>query len=128
VTHNWRPKLAALAAVSVLWVVLVGRQDAEVGFSVPVVYHNVPQELTIDGKQMQEVYLRVRGSREMLNFLDPSRLQVAIDLKESKEGWQRYAVSAKDINLPLGLQLAGVNPSRIELRLRQKPSESNSKP
>lgn len=128
VTHNWRPKLAALAVVSMLWFVLVGQQDTEVGFSVPVVYHNVPKELTIDGKQVQEVYLRVRGSQEMLNFLDPSRLRVAIDLKEAKEGWKRYAVSAKDINLPLGLQLAGVNPPKMELHLRKKPSGTNSGP
>jgi diadenylate cyclase len=128
VTHNWRPKLAALAAVSLLWFVLVGRQDTEVGFSIPVVYRNVPKELTIDGKQVQEVYLRVRGSQEMLSFLDPSRLQVAIDLKEAQAGEKRYEVSTKDINLPLGLQLAEVNPSRIELRLRNKPPESNSKP
>jgi uncharacterized protein (TIGR00159 family) len=128
ITHNWRPKLAALAAVSLLWLVLVGQQDTEVGFSVPVVYYNVPKELTIDGKRVQEVYLRVRGSHEMLNFLDPSRLRVTIDLKEAKVGQKHYAVSAKDINLPLGLQLAGVNPSGIQLRLLAKPSESNNKP
>lgn len=123
VTHNWRPKLGALAAVSLLWFVLVGHPNAELGVSVPVVYVNVPQELTIEGKHVQEVFVRVRGSREMLNFLDPNQLQVAINLRKASVGRHRYSISDKDINLPPGLQLIGVNPSKIALRLREKPSE-----
>ena len=73
-TENWRPKVAALAAVSLLWFVLVKRQDTEVGFSVPLVYGNVPLELMIEDKDVQEVYVSVRGSPEILNFLDPKRL------------------------------------------------------
>lgn len=124
-TRNWRPKVVALAAVSLLWFVLVGQQNTEVGFSVPVVYYNVPKTLTIDSDRVREVYVRVRGSREMINFLDAGRLQVAIDLKEANTGWQRYPVSDKEINIPLGLQLAGVNPPEIKLRLRKKPFENS---
>ncbi len=125
-TYNWRPKLASLAVVSLLWFVLVGRQDTEVGFSVPVVYTNVPKELTINNRQVQEVYIRVRGSKEMLNFLDPGRLRVSIDLREAKAGVRLYEISPKDINLPLGVELAGVNPNRIRLSLGAKPPEANS--
>lgn len=124
-TANWRPKLASLAVVCILWFVLVGRQDTEVGFSVPVVYTNVPKELTIQDQRVQEVYVRVRGSQEMLNFLDPGRLRVAIDLKDARAGSQRYALSSKDINLPPSLQLISIDPGEIRLRLGEKPPESN---
>ena len=123
-THNWRPKLIALASVSLLWYVLVGQQNAEIGFNVPVVYDNVPKELTVDGKQDQEVYIRVRGSRERLNLLDSSRLRVTVDLKRAEMGQHRYTISSDDINIPPGLQLEDVNPSRLVLRLIKKP-ESN---
>ncbi len=126
-THNWRPKLAALAAVSLLWFVLVGQQNAELGFSIPVVYLNVPEELTIEGRQVRQVDVRVRGSRAVLNFLDPSQLQVAIDLEKARPGTQRYAISAKEIKLPPGVQLAGVNPSMINLDLRKKPPKPKNK-
>lgn len=127
ITRNWRPKLAAVVGVSVLFILLVGHQNAEVGISIPVVYLNVPKELTIDGRQVQEVYVRVRGSREMVNFLDPHQLQVAIDLKKADEGPQRYSIMDKDIKLPPGLQLAGVNPSVIRLNLVKKPPETKKK-
>lgn len=126
-TRNWRPKLVTLVAVSLLWFVLVGQQNAELGFSLPVVYVNVPQELTFEGQQVQEVYVRVRGSREVLNFLDPGRLQVAIDLEKAQVGTRRYAISSSDIRLPPGVQLAAVNPSMIELKLQQKPPEPKKK-
>ncbi len=119
--HNWRPKLASLVGVSLLLFVLVGQKNAEVGISIPVVYLNVPQNLTIEDKEVHEVYVRVRGTREMLNFLDPSQLRVAIDLKEASAGVKRYYISDKNIKLPVGVGLAGVNPSRIDLRIRKKP-------
>ncbi|MEE9171782.1 MAG: diadenylate cyclase [candidate division NC10 bacterium] len=127
ITRNWRPKLASVVGVSLLLFLLVGHQNAEVGISIPVVYLNIPEELTIDGRQVQEVYVRVRGSQEMLNFLDPNQLKVAIDLEKAHAGSQRYSISAKDITLPPGLQLAGVNPSMIELRLSKKPPDSEKK-
>jgi diadenylate cyclase len=126
VTDNWRLKLAALAAVSLLWFVLVERQDTEVGFSVPLVYRNVPPELMIEDKDVQEVYVSVRGSPEILNFLDTKRLRVTLNLRGAKEGWQRYTISADDINLPLGLQLAQMSPSELKLRLSRKPSAAKS--
>ncbi len=127
ITHNWRPKLASLLAVSLVLFVLVGQKNAEVGISIPVVYLNIPQNLTIANRQTQEVYVRVRGSREMLNFLDPSKLKVAIDLTKAEAGLKRYSISAKDIQLPPGLKLAGTNPSAVKLRLRKKPPEPGKK-
>jgi diadenylate cyclase len=125
-THNWRPKLVSLAAVGLLWFAFVGVQNAEIGLSLPVVYVNVPKKLTIEGKQVQEVFVRVRGSREMLNFLDASQLQVAINLKDSSAGRYRYSISENDINLPPGLRLVTINPSVIILSIDEKPPESKN--
>ncbi|MGH7387094.1 MAG: hypothetical protein ACREIZ_01375, partial [Candidatus Methylomirabilales bacterium] len=54
-------------------------------------------------------------------FLDPSQLQVSIDLNRASAGFKRYSISAKNIKLPVGLQIAGTNPAHIELNLRKKP-------
>jgi uncharacterized protein (TIGR00159 family) len=122
VSNNWRLKLTALAAVSLLWFVLVERQNTEVGFSVPLAYRNVPPDLMIEDKDVQEVYVSVRGSPEILNFLDTKRLRITLNLRGVKEGWHRYTISANDINLPLGLQLADMSPSELKLRLSKRPS------
>jgi hypothetical protein len=73
-------------------------QNTEVGFSVPLAYRNVPPEFMIEDQEVQEVYVSVRGSPEILNFLDPKRLRVTLNLRGAKEGWRRYPIAA-DLNL-----------------------------
>lgn len=126
-TCNWRPKLAALAAMALLWFVLVGKQNTELGFSIPVVYTNVPKTLTLQDQAAQQVYVSVRGSEEMLNFVDPNRIRVTLDLTGASAGRRRSAIAPEDINLPPGLQVIGINPAQIEFRLREKPEEEKQK-
>jgi len=125
-TYNWQAKLGALALVSILWLVLVGPQNTEVGFTVPVVYYNIPTDLELDGKRTQEVYLRLRGSRELLSLLDTRRLRAQVDLKDAKEGTAGYSLSAQDVNVPLGLQVAGVDPAMLTVRLKKTPPPEKS--
>ena len=119
---NIRPKLGALAAVCILWLILVGPQNTEVGFAVPVVYYNIPGNLDMTGKNTQEVYLRVRGSRELLALLDPRGLRAQVDLSSAQAGRSRFPLTAHDVNVPLGLQVAGLDPSSVSVRLKERPS------
>ena len=121
---NIRPKLGALAAVCVLWLILVGPQNTEVGFAVPVVYYNIPGHLDMTGRNTQEVYLRVRGSRELLALLDPRGLRAQVDLSSAQAGRSRFPLTAHDVNIPLGLQVAGMDPSSVSVRLKERPSPS----
>jgi hypothetical protein len=127
-TYNWKAKLGALAVVFVLWFVLVGPQNTEVGFTVPVVYYNIPPDLELDSKRTQEVYLRLRGSRELLSLLDTRRLRAQVDLKDAREGTAGYSLSAQDVNVPLGLQVAGVDPAVLTVRLKKtSPPKKSTK-
>lgn len=121
---NIRPKLGALAAVCILWLILVGPQNTEVGFAVPVVYYNIPGNLDMSGKNTQEVYLRVRGSRELLALLDPRGLRAQVDLSSAQAGRSRFPLTEHDVNIPLGLQVAGMDPSSVSVRLKERPSPS----
>lgn len=119
---NLRPKLGALAAVCILWLILVGPQNTEVGFAVPVVYYNIPGNLDMTGKNTQEVYLRVRGSRELLALLNPRGLRAQVDLSSAQAGRSRFPLTEHDVNIPLGLQVAGMDPSSVSVRLKERPS------
>lgn len=121
---NIRPKLGALAAVCILWLILVGPQNTEVGFAVPVVYYNIPGHLDMTGRNTQEVYLRVRGSRELLSLLDPRGLRAQVDLSSAQAGRSRFPLTEHDVNIPLGLQVAGMDPSSVSVRLKERPSPS----
>lgn len=118
---NMKPKLGALATVCVLWLALVGPQNTEVGFRVPVVYYNIPRHLDLVGTNTQEVYLRVRGSRELLSLLNPRGLRAQVDLSSARAGRRLVALTEHDINVPLGLQVAGMDPANVRIRLRERP-------
>ena len=121
-TANLRPKLGALASVCVLWLVLVGPQNSEVGFRVPVVYSNIPRHLDLVGANTQEVYLRLRGPRELLSLLDARGLRAQVDLSSAQAGRSRLTLTDSDVNVPLGLQVADMDPSTVRVRLRERPS------
>ena len=118
---NLRAKAGALATVCVLWLVLVGPQNTEIGFTIPVVYYNIPANLDMTGKNIQEVYLRLRGSGELLTLLDPRRLRAQVDLSSASAGRSRYPLTAQDVNVPLGLQVAGMDPASVSVRLKKRP-------
>ena len=118
---NWRPKLTAFTAVLLVWFFLVGKQDTEVGLRVPVVHYNIPADRSIDDNQVQQVYVRIRGSSELVNLLDRNNLRVAVDLKNNKSMIQQHSLTGNDINLPLGIELIDVYPSNLWLTLRDKP-------
>ncbi|MGE0824435.1 MAG: diadenylate cyclase [Candidatus Binatia bacterium] len=120
-TRHWQAKLGAFAVVTMLWLVLVGPQNTEVGLSVPTIYYNIPADLELVGERPQDVYLRLRGSRELLSLLDTRRLRAQIDLKDAPAGTTQYTLSAQDVNVPLGVQVAAVEPATLRVRLRKKP-------
>ena len=74
------------------------------------------------GKNTQEVYLRVRGSRELLTLLDPRGLRAQVDLSNAQAGRSRFPLTEHDVNVPLGLQVAGMDPSSVSIRLKERPS------
>ena len=67
------------------------------------------------------------GSRELLRFLNHNHVRAKIDLKGAQEGTTRNPVSGQEVNLPLGLQVAPIDPSTVALHLKKKvpPKKAN---
>ena len=132
-THNWRPKLIALGAVAALWL-LGGEQrenprnillrlggGAEEIFSVPVSYYNIPDGLELGRASARSAVVRLGGSRDILNFLDPGRLRIWVNLQGAREGESRHPITERHIDLPGRVRLLGVDPAEIEVRLTSRP-------
>ena len=118
---NMKAKVGAVATVSLLWFVLVGPQNTEVGYTIPVVYNNIPGNLDMTGKNTQEIYIRLRGSSEFLTLLDPRRLRAQVDLSSASAGRSRLPLTERDVNVPLGLQVSEMDPSSVSIRLKERP-------
>ena len=95
-------------------------------FEVPVEYYNLPEGLTLDENRLKKVRVRLKGRRDILNFLDEGKIRVTINLQNAGAGETLRAISSRNITLPSGVSLTGATPPEFRLRLGKKPPEPAS--
>ena len=129
--ENWKPKLAALAAVLFLWTIAgEGRQNprrffpglesrAEEEFRVPLHYYNLPGGAALPAGTARTVRVRLGGGRDLLNFIDASRLRVSVNLADAPPGTHSREITGRDIDLPGGLEFLGAEPGTIRFTLEK---------
>ena len=133
VFENWKPKLAALAAVIFLW--SLGGQErqnpqnffpqleskVEEEFRVPLHYYNIPSSVILPDDTAKEVKIRIRGRRDLLNYIDATRLRMNVNLAKMTPGAHSRTFSGRDIDLPSDLEFLSAEPKTIELNLAKAP-------
>jgi hypothetical protein len=109
---NRREKLAALGASAALWWLLVhGARLQEVRVSIPIVLHAPPGSHA--SIEPQAVQARLRGPRRELLWLR-YRLNLPLDASRIRPGPNRFALSARDLDLPDGVS---VRPFEVAVRV-----------
>ncbi len=139
VLENWKPKLAALAAVVFLWTLGgQGRQNtqnffsqlertAEEEFHVPLHYYNLPGGVSLPEEAAKDVRIRLRGRRDLLHYIDAARLRVNVNLAKATPGAHSHTLSGRDVNLPSDLEFLGAEPKTIRLLLEQTDAPEKRK-
>lgn len=112
--------LLALAIAFFLWGVANGSSDVEVGYDVPIVLQNTPEELVVTDQNVDEIYIKVRGSRAAQGNVSPNDLEYVLDIGGGKPGIADYEVNTSRINLPRGLKVSSRSPGRVQVRLEEK--------
>jgi YbbR domain-containing protein len=117
-----RYKLLSLGVALLLWVVASGTSDAERGFDVPLSFENVPAELVIVDKSVDEVNVRVRGSRAALRNVSPGAMEYRIDVSGSKPGSSDFEIEEFQLasQLPRGAQIVSRSPSSLEVKFERR--------
>ena len=133
-------RLAALAAVAVLWAVAIKQKESpqnifatlgpgiERPYTVPVEYYNLPPGLSLGPDRMTRVRIRLKAEADLLNFIDSGRCRIKINLSGARDGPLDHVISTRDIDLPARIRLVGAEPSEIRLRLGKKTNTSASRP
>ena len=115
-------RLASLALAAGLWFVIVGRQTAERGVSVPVELRNVPQDLELTGDPVNSVDVRVRASPGLINSLEAGKLLATIDLAGAFEGERIVQLAPEAVQVPFGFRVVKITPSLLTLSLPFGPT------
>lgn len=98
------------------WFFVAVREKVEVGFLVPLVYDRFPARLVIDGAPLEAVYVRVRGSRQVIENIDPQQLRVRVDLGAARAGNNVLPLAAPMVVVPRGVLVVGISPPAVNLK------------
>lgn len=124
---HWRPKLAAVALASLMWVLATVESGASVRtINLPVEFRNVPRGLDIASQSATELTVQLRGRTWVLDSMNLPRLVARFDLANAKPGVQTVHVDPRILTLPPGITMMRVTPEAITLRLvRRSPPQAS---
>ncbi len=120
---NWGAKLGALAIVSMAWLILASQQEVKISITAPVKHVNIPSELVLGKHSAKSVSLALSGSRNSIKSVKDQGVRVYVDLKKLSSGTHQIRLSAKNIDLPLGVNVNNVAPKNIVINLEPLKKE-----
>jgi YbbR domain-containing protein len=122
--RNLHYKLLALLAAFGLWGVSHSTASRELGFDIPVVPANVPDDLVITGRSSDAVNIRVRGSNAALRRLNVIELEYTVDLAGARPGTTERDVETAVMSLPRGADIVSRSPASLEFTLERKSTRA----
>src|SRR5574341_287784 len=109
--NNWALKLFSLGVAVLLWNAYTAEPMAEIGFQVPIEFHNLAPGLEISGDVPAQGYVRVRGRSILLRRLTPADLSIRVDLGGKTAGETAVPISSAEIAQPFGATVVRISPS-----------------
>jgi YbbR domain-containing protein len=118
-TENWLLKLLAIAFALVLWFFVMGEQNLEKGFAVPLELQGVPDGMVVSNEVPRLVDVRISGPRTVLMNLQANELGLTLDLKELPPGITSFKRLDERFRLPRTLKVTRMAPAVIDVRLER---------
>ncbi len=116
-TENLFLKLLSLAFALILWFFVMGEQQQEVSYAVPLVLKNVPAGMMVANEVPSQVDVRISGPRTLLMNLHPKDISIAVDLKGLEPGLSSFKRLEERFNLPSALKVTRLSPSFVDVKL-----------
>ncbi len=117
ITNNLVLKILSLTVALILWFLVAAKKPAEQEFVVPLLFKNIPSGLRIAGTLPEKVNIRVIGPKLILLKLERQNMTITLDMQKLKEGPVSFTDIAKYLEIPSGLSLTRISPSKIEVKL-----------
>ena len=116
-TRHWELKLLALAFSTVLWFFVMTAERSDLIVSAPVELDGVPPGLEVVGERPDSVDVQLHGLRGALARLGPDQVKARLSLAGSRPGEVQLRILPEQIQVPVGITVLRVNPSRVRLTL-----------
>jgi YbbR domain-containing protein len=122
--RNLRYGLLALVISTVLWGMAHGSSSVERGYDVPIAFDELADDLVITAQSVDEINVRVLGSRASLRNLSPTKLEYAINVSGVKPGVAEYEVDVSRLVMPRGARIVSRSPARVNVKFERRGRKS----
>ncbi len=111
-------KLLSLLIAITLWLFVVVEKQPEVGFIVPVNFYNIPPNMALVKREVQDVELRVKGHESLISNLTSRQFKVNVNLANAQVGETTFPLYIDDnVNVPRGIRIVRLLPSQVKATL-----------
>ena len=107
-------KILSVLAAIFLWFYVVNSEPVTFTQSLAIEIE-APVGKAVNGLSSNEVELEVRGARAFLNEYQEKSGSLILDLTKTKRDKTDYRLSAKDLNLPFGIELIAIKPKVLKV-------------
>jgi YbbR domain-containing protein len=121
--RNLGLKLLSLVIAVMLWMAIAREPMAEVAVTVPIEFHNGPDNLEISSEVIPQIQVRVRGANGLVHSLGPNEVHAVIDLGAASPGEHTYDLAPKSIRVPRDIEVVQVIPSQFRLSLDKRSTK-----
>jgi len=118
---NQREKgMAAIAAVLLWGLFVLGAKPYRQAYSVPVRVRNLPPGMRVASLSPDKIRLVVSGQMRDFYWIDTRRFEVRIDLSDSRRGSSYMRLTENDVVRPKQVLLEEIDPSGVQVELADK--------
>jgi YbbR domain-containing protein len=110
-------KLLAVAIAATVWAVVVSGDRGLVSLAVPIEYVGLDRDLVLTDAPRETANVEVAVARWAGSRFRPDVLRVRVDLSAVGEGDGFVALSAGDVQAPVGVRVRRVAPARLRVHL-----------
>jgi YbbR domain-containing protein len=115
-------KLLSLAVALLLWMAVAGEETVERGLRVPLELQQLPAGVELTGDVPATVDVRVRGGSSTLSQVSAGDVVAVLDLRSARPGRRVFPLTADQIRVPFGVEVAQIIPSAITMVFERSAS------
>ena len=121
-------KLGALGLAGLIWAMSFLAAGTTIRtVTVPIEFENVPVGMEITEQTADSLEVQLRGSPWVIDSIGIGRLIARFDLTHLKAGWNTVHLAPGTLDLPPGIVVDRVTPSRIRVRIMSASAGMRSK-
>jgi YbbR domain-containing protein len=123
VLNNLALKLIALVSAVLLWSAVSREPMIEVAYSVPVEFHQVPEDLDITTEVVPQAQIRLRGPSRRVRQLSAGEVHPVIDLDNVQPGERTFDLTTAQVHVPYDVEVVQIIPAHIRLTFDKRTSK-----